>query len=88
MRSALIFLVRTYRLLLSPWLGSACRFFPTCSMYAIQALEAHGATAGAYLAVSRIARCNPLCAGGCDPIPEQSPRLFGRLLNPTDTKSS
>lgn len=69
-----------YRLLLSPWLGSACRFEPTCSRYALQALDRHGALAGSYLAARRILRCHPLCAGGCDPVPQERPPLFRHLL--------
>lgn len=72
-------LVRGYRLLLSPWLGSACRFSPTCSQYALTALERHGPVAGSYLATRRLLRCHPLCSGGHDPVPEQSPLgRFGR----------
>jgi uncharacterized protein len=67
---ALIALVRGYRLLLSPWLGNACRFEPTCSVYSMQALERHGALTGSYLSLRRIARCQPFCAGGHDPVPE------------------
>jgi putative membrane protein insertion efficiency factor len=66
---ALIALVRGYRLVLSPWLGNACRFTPTCSVYAIEALQRHGALGGTYLAARRIARCHPFCAGGHDPVP-------------------
>ena len=80
MKGALIALVRAYRLLLSPWLGSSCRFEPTCSAYALQALEAHGAAAGSALVVARIARCHPWCAGGLDPVPAERPRLFTALL--------
>ena len=72
----LIGAVRGYRLLLSPMLGSACRFEPTCSLYAIEALQKHGAAAGSYLAAARIARCHPWCAGGLDPVPADRPRLF------------
>jgi uncharacterized protein len=67
----LVGLVRAYRFFLSPWLGSACRFEPTCSAYALQALQQHGATAGSYLTLRRLARCHPWCAGGHDPVPEQ-----------------
>jgi hypothetical protein len=77
---ALMVIVRGYRLMLSPWLGNACRFEPTCSRYAIAALEQHGAMAGSYLAAGRILRCAPWCDGGCDPVPEQRPRLFSRLF--------
>ena len=65
----LILLVKGYRLLLSPWLGSACRFEPTCSAYSIQALQTHGAAAGSYLTLRRLARCHPWCEGGHDPVP-------------------
>lgn len=75
----LITLVRGYRLLLSPWLGSSCRFEPTCSRYALEALERHGAAQGSYLTLRRLARCHPWCAGGCDPVPAAVPRLFDRL---------
>ncbi|MEY2781313.1 MAG: hypothetical protein RL307_1017 [Pseudomonadota bacterium] len=70
MKNVLIALVKAYRLLLSPWLGSACRFEPTCSIYALQALEQHGAWRGTRLAGWRVLRCNPWCQGGCDPVPE------------------
>ena len=73
----LIGLVKFYRLMLSPWLGSACRFEPTCSAYALQALESHGAAAGAYLSARRLLRCHPWCAGGCDPVPASSLPLSG-----------
>jgi putative membrane protein insertion efficiency factor len=72
----LIGLVKLYRLTLSPWIGNACRFTPTCSQYALQALEQHGAAAGTYLTAARIARCHPWCAGGHDPVPSAPPRLF------------
>lgn len=87
-REALMGLVRGYRLLLSPWLGSACRFEPTCSAYALQALENHGAAAGSYLTVARLLRCHPWCAGGHDPVPEKAPRLFSRLISPTSSKKT
>ena len=78
-RRAAMVAVRGYRMLLSPWLGNQCRFEPTCSVYALQALERHGAAAGCYLAAVRIARCQPWCAGGCDPVPDTPPRLFSWL---------
>lgn len=79
-RRGLVLLVRGYRLVLSPWLGNQCRFAPTCSVYAIEALERHGALAGTYLAGARLLRCAPWCEGGCDPVPAQRPRLFTHLL--------
>ena len=69
MQRALIGGVKGYRLLLSPWLGSQCRFEPTCSAYALQALQDHGAAHGSYLAARRVLRCHPWCAGGVDPVP-------------------
>ena len=77
-RNALIALVRAYRLLLSPWVGSQCRFEPTCSAYALESLQAHGAVAGSYLAARRVLRCHPWCDGGLDPVPAMRPHLLGR----------
>jgi putative membrane protein insertion efficiency factor len=62
-------LFRLYQYLVSPWLGRRCRFHPSCSSYAIEALERHGALRGGWLAVKRIGRCNPWSAGGYDPVP-------------------
>ena len=75
-RRMLMAIVRAYRLVLSPWLGNACRFEPTCSTYSLQALERHGAAAGTYLTLHRLARCHPFCSGGYDPVPEHPSRLF------------
>lgn len=88
MRRLLMGLVRAYRLLLSPSIGSACRFEPTCSAYSLQALARHGAARGSYLTLARLVRCHPWCAGGHDPVPEEAPRLFTRLLSPSSRKSS
>ena len=79
---ALMAAVRGYRLMLSPWLGNACRFEPTCSRYSLAALEKHGALAGSYLTVHRLLRCQPFCKGGHDPVPDNAPRLFSRLISP------
>jgi putative membrane protein insertion efficiency factor len=68
-RDGLLLGVRAYRLLLKPWLGSACRFEPTCSAYALVALQQHGAARGSLLTGWRLLRCHPWCAGGCDPVP-------------------
>ncbi|MEX5727480.1 putative membrane protein insertion efficiency factor [Rhodovulum iodosum] len=62
--------IRAYRAILSPWVGFNCRYQPTCSAYALEALEKHGALKGGWLAVSRIARCNPWGGCGYDPVPE------------------
>ena len=68
-QSALIGAVRTYRFFLSSWLGSACRFEPTCSAYALEAFERYGVVKGLRLTVSRILRCHPFRSGGYDPVP-------------------
>ena len=70
-------LVRDYRFLLSPWLGSSCRFEPTCSAYSLRALGQHGAAWGTYLTLRRVGRCHPWCVGGHDPVPVTP--SFGRL---------
>lgn len=68
---ALIFIVRLYQSLLSPLLGPRCRFYPSCSHYAVEALQRHGAIRGSGLTVRRIVRCHPLNPGGLDPVPEK-----------------
>jgi putative membrane protein insertion efficiency factor len=91
-QAMLIGVVKAYRLLLSPWLGSACRFEPTCSAYSLQALQTHGSAAGTYLTLKRLARCQPWCAGGHDPIPLEKPRLtfqlFTQLFHSSTQKKS
>lgn len=77
MKYLLMYLVKGYRLLISPSLGSNCRFEPSCSVYSLQALEKYGAVGGSYLTLKRIGRCHPWCDGGLDPIPEHAPKLFG-----------
>jgi putative membrane protein insertion efficiency factor len=64
-----ILLVQAYRLAISPFLGRSCRFHPSCSAYAIEALERHGGWKGLRLALRRVARCHPWNAGGYDPVP-------------------
>lgn len=69
MKKLLIKLIRFYQKKLSPAKKPCCRFIPTCSSYAIEALEVHGAIKGSLLAIYRIIRCNPLFKGGYDPVP-------------------
>ncbi|NNG12039.1 MAG: membrane protein insertion efficiency factor YidD [Halobacteria archaeon] len=71
MRWLVIQLIKTYRLLLSPWLGGHCRFYPTCSCYAITAIERFGVLRGSALAARRLSRCHPWHEGGSDPVPDK-----------------
>ena len=88
-QKTLIFVVKAYRLLISPSLGSNCRFEPSCSAYSLQALDQHGAATGSYLTLRRLARCHPWCDGGHDPVPPpQSASFFSRLLTPAASISS
>ena len=69
MRRLLTFVIKLYKLVVSPLLPPACRFLPTCSDYAMEAIEKHGAAKGSYMALRRVLRCHPLCEGGFDPVP-------------------
>ncbi|HSQ28732.1 MAG TPA: membrane protein insertion efficiency factor YidD [Gemmatimonadaceae bacterium] len=69
MRRILVLLVRGYQVAISPLLPSSCRYYPSCSAYAVEALERHGAIRGSWLAIRRIARCHPFKPGGYDPVP-------------------
>jgi len=71
MRRALLWTIRGYQRAMSPALGARCRFEPSCSQYAYEAVEAHGAARGAWLAVKRLLRCRPGHPGGYDPVPER-----------------
>ena len=68
-RAALLALIRLYQLTLSPWLGLQCRYDPTCSKYAAEALERHGVRRGVWLAAKRLGRCHPWGRSGYDPVP-------------------
>ena len=72
-KKVMIFFIRTYQLTLSPIIShGSCRYVPTCSQYAIEAIEVHGVFKGTFLAIKRIVRCNPLFKGGYDPVPPKN----------------
>jgi uncharacterized protein len=73
MKYPFIWLLRAYRLLISPLYGQVCRYHPSCSAYALEAVSTHGAGRGVWLAVRRVGRCHPWAPGGYDPVPAQSP---------------
>ena len=81
-RRLLAGLVHAYRYTFGAWLRPSCRFHPSCSAYALEALERHGAGWGAYLTLHRLARCGPWCEGGDDAVPLEKPRLFTHLVPP------
>ena len=70
-KQILVGLIRVYQLLISPLLGPRCRFHPSCSHYAAEAIERHGPVKGGWLALRRVARCHPLHPGGHDPVPDR-----------------
>lgn len=72
MRRILVWLIRAYAYFISPFLGNNCRFYPSCSAYAQQALTQYGVMKGSWLSLRRISRCHPWHEGGYDPVPEES----------------
>jgi len=74
MKKAALLLIRFYKLFISPLLPPSCRFYPTCSDYAFQAISVFGIKRGFFLAIKRILRCHPFCKGGYDPIPQKDAR--------------
>ncbi|MDP2646660.1 MAG: membrane protein insertion efficiency factor YidD [Desulfobacterales bacterium] len=86
-------IIKIYQYVVSPVLGPACRFYPTCSSYSYQAILRHGPVAGAFFAMKRILRCHPFHPGGYDPVPEQMVRddpgrsFFSRMIRLTNTNN-
>ena len=80
-KRAILFLIRVYRRYISPLFPPCCRFYPTCSTYAMQAVEKYGALKGGWLAVKRILRCNPFSKGGYDPVPKRKRRKKDVLIS-------
>jgi len=72
MKRVLLVLIRLYQLCLSPFFGGQCRFYPSCSQYAAEAIDTHGALKGTWLALRRLLRCHPWHPGGVDPVPPKS----------------
>ena len=72
MTKLVISLIRAYQLLVSPLFGPSCRFYPSCSQYAVEAIKIRGVFKGSYLAIHRVLRCHPGCEGGLDPVPEKT----------------
>ena len=77
----LIGLLRAYRALISPLYGQVCRYHPSCSAYAIEAIQVHGALRGSVLAARRLSRCHPLGRSGVDPVPLPRPSNLGRRIS-------
>ncbi len=72
MRKVLIVLIRGYQLILSPFIGNHCRFYPSCSQYTVEAIDTHGPVRGLYLGLRRLGKCHPWHPGGFDPVPGKS----------------
>ena len=73
MKWVLVTLLRGYRLVISPLYGQVCRYYPSCSAYALESVQRHGSVRGSWLALRRLGRCHPWSAGGYDPVPDVCP---------------
>lgn len=86
MTRILLAMIRCYRYVLSPWIGGHCRFTPTCSVYAMQAIELYGPARGGWLACKRLLRCHPFCAGGRDPVPGLEDQEASPVVEPPEAR--
>ena len=75
--SLILLPIKLYQLCISPFIGSRCRFYPTCSSYAVDAINSHGPIKGSILAIKRISRCHPWSDGGYDPVPDTAEQPVG-----------
>ncbi len=82
MKYVLIGLLKAYRAVISPIYGQVCRYHPSCSAYALEAVTVHGSVRGSWLAVRRVGRCHPWAAGGYDPVPPRSSRVRADTVSP------
>lgn len=78
MRHVLVLLIRLYQWTISPWLGPACRFYPSCSSYGVEAIRVHGCLRGLWMTATRILRCHPWNPGGYDPVPARPGTIESR----------
>jgi len=84
----LVGLLNFYRKFVSPLLGPRCRFYPSCSAYALEAVQLHGAVRGSWLAVRRLSRCHPFHAGGLDPVPGSGTRTELKSVDPMSVNAA
>lgn len=83
LEKSILILIYTYRFFISPFLGNHCRFYPSCSEYAVTAIHRFGATHGVFLSIKRLLRCHPWHEGGCDPVPNQKSEARGQKTEKT-----
>jgi uncharacterized protein len=86
-KHVLIWLLKGYRFAISPLYGEVCRYYPSCSAYALEAVTMHGALRGSWLAIRRVARCHPWAAGGLDPVPLPRARRTSKAGHPDPTST-